>query len=754
MKRSTPMRKDLNRPRRNFPKSQSVAASPGLAGPCLRRPPPAPPPNPQPTAVNSGGDTGYHPQSTTAGTKTNTPLINIPQSITVVTKQQVQDIGAQRLEDVARYVPGVNWHQGEGNRDQLVIRGVSSTADFFVNSMRDDGQVYRDLYNTERIEFLKGPNAMIFGRGGSGGVINRVLKEADGRPVNEWKVQTGSYNNARVSGDVGSKISDNLFFRVNGVFEDTDSYRDYFHMQRGGINPTLTWLATPLTKVKLSYEYFRDYRTADRGIPSQNGLPYGGASPSTFFGNPALSNTAMTQNIAIAQVDHDFANGLTVRSQTRYANYQHFYQNVYPGSAVSAANTYTQSAYNNSTDRQNLANQTDWTYRFYTATVKHTFVFGTEFGQQKSANQRFSGFFSNNSTTSPPISVFSPTTFQSVDFRGQASDARNQTVLNSSSVYIQDQAEITRWLHLIGGVRFERFDLDYVNLSRQNPALPYGTTFNSTDDLVSPRAGVVLKPIEPLSFYGSYSISYLPASGDQFGALTPVTSALKPEKFTNQEIGSKWDITPLLTFTTAFFQLDRENTPIRDPAGSGTVVANGQSRVKGIETGLQGYITRQWQVTAGYTNLNARYLTDTSNAAGAIAARAGAHVQFVPTHTYSFWNRYDFNYNWAVGVGVISQTEYFAGADNTVHVPGFTRVDGAIYWRLNNYVKAQVNVENIFGAKYYPSADANNNITIGSPRAARFVLTTNFAGEDRSGPLWGPGAAQLFGPASSGPGPR
>src|SRR3954471_6894096 len=241
--------------------------------------------------ANAGGDIGYHADSTSTATKTNTPLRDIPQSITVITKQQVQDIGAQRIEDAVRYVPGVNWHQGEGNRDQIVIRGQSSTADFFVNGMRDDGQVYRDLYNTERLEYLKGPNALIFGRGGGGGVLNRVLKEADGVPINEWKVQTGSFNNKRVSADVGAKITDTLYGRINGVFEDTDSYRDYWHMRRGGVNPTLTWLVDPLTKVKLSYEYFHDMRTADRGIPSFAGLPYAGAQPNQFFGNPALSFT-------------------------------------------------------------------------------------------------------------------------------------------------------------------------------------------------------------------------------------------------------------------------------------------------------------------------------------------------------------------------------------------------------------------------------------------------------------------------------
>ena len=276
---------------------------------------PAAPPTAAPAvATNAGGDIGYNATRSSSSTKTDTPLINVPQSVSVVTEEQIKDQRFQSIGDAIKYVPGVNWHQGEGNRDQIFFRGQRSTADFFVNGMRDDAQIFRDLYNTERLEILKGPKAITFGRGG-GGVLNRVLKEADGVPINEWKIQTGSYNNARVSADVGGKITDNVYGRINGVFEDTDTYRDFFHMQRGGVNPTLTWLATPLTKVKLSYEYFRDVRTADRGIPSQNGFPYFPASPNQFFGNPDLSHTWLTQNIATAVVEHDFGNGLTVRRE-------------------------------------------------------------------------------------------------------------------------------------------------------------------------------------------------------------------------------------------------------------------------------------------------------------------------------------------------------------------------------------------------------------------------------------------------------
>jgi catecholate siderophore receptor len=670
-----------------------------------------------------GGPAGYVATRTSSATKTDTPLRDIPQSITVVTREQIKDTGAQKIEDIARYVPGVNWHQGEGNRDQIVIRGQSSTADFFVNGMRDDAQIYRDLYNTDRVEFLKGPNAMIFGRGGGGGVINRVLKDADGTSIRELTLQGGMFNNKRVSTDLGGKINDNLSARINAVYENSGSYRDYVNLERYGVNPTFTWTPTAATKIKLSFEHFHDQRTADRGIPSQNGAPYFNAASSTFFGNPALSFAPATSNIVMASIEHAFDNGLSVKSQTRFADIKRFYQNVYPGSAVNpATDTLTLSAYNNTNDRQNLINQTDWTYKLSTGPANHTLLVGTEFANQKSANARFSGFFTNGTTTSNPIPASNPVSFEPVDFRGLASDARNRTNLNVAAVYGQDQIEITRFLQLIGGLRFDRFELDYVNLNAQSPA--FGQQFGRVDNLVSPRLGLVVKPADPLSFYASYSVSYLPSSGDQFNALTAVSTGLQPEKFINKEIGVKWDIMPALSFSAALFQLDRENTPIRD--NSGVVIAAGASRVEGVELSLAGHVTEQWQMTAGYAHLNARFVTDTANAGGTVVARAGNRVPFVPVDTASLWNRYDFTAMWGAGVGVIGQTDYFANADNLVNIPGFVRVDAALFWTLNPQIRAQLNVENVLGAKYYPSADANNNITPGSPRAARLLVTARF----------------------------
>src|SRR5258705_9247469 len=247
------------------------------------------------------GTVGIYANSTSVATKTNTPLINIPQSLTVVTKDFIKDQGAQSVTDITRYVPGVAVHQGEGNRDELVIRGVDSSANFFVNGFRDDVQYFRDLYNAQSIEILKGPSALTFGRGAGGGVLNRTLKEADGTRVYEATAQTGSWGDRRVTLDAGQAINENVAARLNVFYEGSDAFRDFNHLQRYGINPTVTLKPDDNTKVRLSYEYFHDDRTADRGNPSQ-ALPGGGATrfnPTTpfapngdfsaVFGSPSLN---------------------------------------------------------------------------------------------------------------------------------------------------------------------------------------------------------------------------------------------------------------------------------------------------------------------------------------------------------------------------------------------------------------------------------------------------------------------------------
>lgn len=227
----------------------------------------------QPPSVNNQdartGQVGYITNSVTSATKTNTALLNVPQSVTVLTKEVIRDQAFTSIGEATRYVPGVIYHQGESHRDDLVIRGQRSNADFYTNGIRDDVQYFRDFYNLQRLEVLKGPNAMIFGRGGGGGVVNRVLKEADGTTIREVTIGGNSYPGARVTTDVGQAVNENWAFRLNAMYENTQSYRDFVTLDRWAINPTVTFAPNDTTTVKLSYEHLRDRRTVDRGIPSQ-----------------------------------------------------------------------------------------------------------------------------------------------------------------------------------------------------------------------------------------------------------------------------------------------------------------------------------------------------------------------------------------------------------------------------------------------------------------------------------------------------
>jgi catecholate siderophore receptor len=666
-----------------------------------------------------GTSVGYLTKRTRSATKTDTPLIDTPQSVSVVTQAQIRDQGFQSIEEAVRYVPGIIPHQGEGNRDDLVIRGQRSNADFYVNGVRDDVQYFRDLYNTQRIEVLKGPNALVFGRGGGGGVINRVLKEADGIPIREVIVQGGQYFNKRVAVDVGDRVNENVFFRLNGVFEDTGTYRDFVDIRRYGINPTMTFLLGPATTLKLSYEYFHDERNTDRGIPSRFGRPYDyRRNTSTYFGNPDLSVARVDANIATATLDHQFESGVALHSTLRFADYQKFYSNVYPGGAVNAAGTSVNiTAYNNSTPRTNYFSQNDFTYKFDTGVLRHTLLGGFELGYQEGRAFREEGFFANGTQTLAVNPIF-PTTRGPVAFRNLASSANTRYDLALAAAYAQDQIEIGPHLQVIGGLRYDHFDFTADNLNAAG-STPVRT--NRIDDLLSPRAGVVVKPFEDLALYGSYSVSYLPSSGDQFSSLAPGLAISQPERFENAEVGVKYDVSPALQFTGALYNLDRFNQRIADPNRAGFFLTTGQTNTQGAEIGANGYVTDWWQVAGGYAFTDARIVSNVST-----TIVKGNTVGLVPFNAFTLWNKFDVTPEFSFGIGYIQTGHTFASSDDTVRLPGITRFDLGLFYRVNEFWRAQVNIENVFDRRYIATADGNNNISPGAPRLVRFQVIARF----------------------------
>jgi catecholate siderophore receptor len=660
---------------------------------------------PRVTVTGDQESDGYLAEHSRTATKTDTPLLDVPQSVSVVTRDLIRDQSMQSLADVARYVPGAGMAQGEGNRDTIVLRGNSSTADFFVDGVRDDVEYFRDLYNVDRIEALKGPNAMVFGRGGAGGVINRVTRQANWEPVREVALQGGSWDFRRASFDAGGAVTESFAARVTGLYEDSGSYRDGFELERRAINPTAAVRLGDETVLRLSYEYLDYDRTADRGIPSLDGRPIV-TDESTFFGDPSLSPTRATVNLVSVVLDHAFSDDVRIRNRTLYGDYDKFYQNVFPG-AVDAG-TVQINAYNNEQLRENLFNQTDLTFEAVTGAFRHRFLVGAEFGEQVTDNFRNTGFF-NDLTTFVLAPVDAPTISVPVTFRQSATDADNHGRATIAAFYLQDQMEISRHFEAVIGLRYDRFDVDFTNNRT-------GDRFESSDELLSPRAGLVYKPVDPVSIYASYSMTYAPRSGAQLTSLNLSNQALDPEEFENVEIGAKWDVHEDLELTTALFRLERTNVVIPDPDDPGeSVLVDGQ-RTEGFEFGVSGQVSGNWSIQGGYAYQDGE-LT---------AALGGARLAQLPRHVASLWNKIDLTPVWGLGLGVIHQTEMYAAADNAVTLPEFTRVDCAVYFQPNDMLRFQLNVENLLDKTYYASAHNNNNITPGSPLALRASMTARF----------------------------
>lgn len=645
-----------------------------------------------------------------SATKTPTALRDIPQTISVVGKQRIAEQSFSSISDVVRYQAGISSPQGENNRDQLIIRGQNSSADFFLNGVRDDVQYYRDLYNLESVEILRGPNALVFGRGGGGGVVNRVSKEAASSPIYEFTAQGGSFGNRRGTFDLNTPINSKVAFRFNGVGEMSNSFRDFVKLRRFGFNPTATINPDSHTRITLSYDLFRDRRTADRGITSLNNRP-ADVPISTFYGDPSNSKVRLGANLFTAGIDREFGS-LIIRNRTMYGDYDRFYQNYVPGSVNPVTNLVSLSAYNNQTLRRNLFNQTDFIYSVVTGGIKHLILGGFEVGRQHSNNFRNTGFF-NNTATSILAPFDNPVIATPITFRQNATDADNRVHLNLAAAYVQDQIEISRFVQLVVGARFDYFDLRFHN-NRNN------TDLGRIDRLVSPRFGVVIKPFSQVSFYGNYSVSYLPSSGDQFSQLTTITQQVKPEKFTNYEVGVKWDIRNNLAVTSAIYRLDRTNTRANHPTDPTIIVQTGSQRTNGFEFNVDGSPFRKWTVTGGYAFQDAFISSSTT------AAPEGRRVAQVPRHSFTLWNKYQILKRLSGGLGLVRRSDVFASIDNTVVLPAYTRVDAAVFYSFNEHWRLQANIENVLDRRYYQNADNNTNISPGSPRAARVTLVAKF----------------------------
>ena len=666
--------------------------------------------------VVTGQRQEYGARSTRSATRTDTPIRDIPQALTVISESQIEDQALRSIADVLTYVPGATPGTGESNRDQISLRGNNTTADFFLDGLRDDAQYFRDLYNLDRVEVLRGPNAMIFGRGGGGGVVNRVTKRSSGEAYREFALGSDSDGGFRLTGDVDTPLGGGAGLRVNGVYENGESFRRGVELERYGVNPTLGALFGD-TRLDLGYEYFHDRRTTDRGVSAFDDRPLEGADR-LFFGDPEDSFADVDVNIGTFAVEHRFSDAATLRNRTQYADYDKAYQNIFPGDLNEAAGTVSLSAYRDTTRRQNLISQTDLVLRAHTGRLGHTLLLGFELGRQDTRNRRLNGFFQPADTASVNVPVASPTIDANIIFRPVNTNAArtpanwNETEATIAAVYVQDQIRISDWIEILAGLRFDRFELDATNLNN-------GQSFNRIDELVSPRLGLIVRPLPEVTLYASFGRSYLPSAGDQFTSLDLTGEGLRPERFDNYEVGAKWEPVPGLLATLAIYQLDRTNTRAPGPT-PGTIVLTGAQRSRGIEIGLERNVTDRWQVSAGYALQEAEISRTTS------AAPAGREVPLVPRHQFAMWNRYDLSERFGLGLGVVARSKMYSSISNAVTLPGHVRIDAAAFVEIAEGIEAQLNVENLAGSNYFATAHNDNNIAPGAPRTLRGTLRFRF----------------------------
>ncbi|MCI5046725.1 MAG: TonB-dependent siderophore receptor [Aquisalinus sp.] len=650
--------------------------------------------------------------------KTPTPIIDVPQSLTIIGADEIRARGFLSIGDLIDYTPGVNMSQGEGHRDAIVFRGVRSTADFFLDGVRDDVQYYRPLYNLEQVEILRGPNALLFGRGGTGGVLNRVTKKGVlGEEFNNLEAGIDTFGAYDIAIDSNFATSDNSALRLNVYYSELDNHRDFYDGERIGINPTYRVEINSTTMLDLSYEYADHDRFVDRGIPTgADGRPVE-ALQDIVFGDPEDNFNELEAHLLRATLQHEFSDRLKGNFSAFYGDYDKVYQNFFTTDYDEATNIVELDGYIDATDRQNLILSGNLIGEYTTGALNHTLLAGMEFIDTSSDQDRFNSFFDTSTDDRETFIATRPLALNGSrgvnadgdptvnDFTVSLNDDTRVSI-DVFSAYIQDEIEISEKLDIVIGARFDSFDIEVDNRDPANLEIR-----TRTDEEVSPRFGVIYKPQENISLYGSYSESFLPRSGEQFANINGTNDQLDPDVFENAEIGLKWDFTPELSFTAAYFQ-NEQTRAARDNATGENFEVRGLE-VDGFELQLQGYVTEDVYISAGYSYLDGETAT-------------GLTPRELPENMFSFWSAFQVTEQFGFGIGATYQDESLITDGSQERLPSYTRFDAAAYYDVSEDLRVRINVENLTDELYFPNAHSTHQATVGAPLNARLSVSKKF----------------------------
>ena len=656
------------------------------------------------------------PNDASGALKMQLPLIDVPQSLSITNSLEIKQRGFRELGDIVRYTPGINTSQGEGHRDSIVFRGVRSTADFFLDGVRDDVQYFRPLYNIEQVEVLRGPNALLFGRGGTGGVVNRVTKKAViGKAMNEVDSSIDSFGAYNLRTDVNMKTSETSALRVNAFVESLKNDRDFYDGDRLGINPTLRVALDGNTTLNLSYELMDHERFIDRGIPTgADGAPVD-ALRGIVFGSTTDNTTTLEANVLRGSVTRKFSDTRIGILSLTYGDYEKMYQNLYAAGYSADDETVTLDGYRDPTERTNMILSGYITDELIVGGMRHTILAGGEYIDTQSKNLRYDANWSSSSDDQEVFNI--PTggnkldltqaadgTLTSVDFNAVL-NRRTETEINVTSLFIQDQIVVTDNLQVLLGARLDNFDIT-ANDTKPGASDP---ELSREDEEVSTRFGLIYKPQSDVSLYASLSESFLPRSGEQYKNLDGDADATNPDVFENTEFGVKWDVSDSLNVAASFFENEQERAR---PDGEGGGYVQGLS-VDGYEVEVKGALNDKTSIAFGYTFLDGE-------------TAGGDTPRELPETMYSVFVEHQANDRLNFGIGMTYQDASLIKDGSTAYVPDYNRIDASLSYIVSDEMTVRVNVENLGDEDYYPHAHSTHQASVGDPMNAQVSLTRQF----------------------------
>lgn len=645
-------------------------------------------------------ENAYKSDAATVGSKIEMPIRDIPQSVSVVKEELIESQNAFSLRDALKNVSGLTIAAGEGGRtgDSITLRGFAAHSDTYLDGVKDNGQYFRDTFFLERIEVLKGSSSILFGRGSTGGVINEVSKKPLPETLTIGDFTYGSFDFKRATLDVGAAPLDTVALRLNGLWQDADSFRDFNFTDRWGVAPAVKLTVGPDTDLTFNFLHQEEDSVFDYGVPMFRGEP-AEVPIERFYGFPEDRLQEFDVNIVTAAFSHRFTSDFSVKNSFRFGDYERFYRTHLFGAVtdLGSASTVGRVQSLRLSAQDNYYNQTDFVLTKPVLGFTNTLMFGVEVGWEDFT------FRSKDSNDVAPISIFASTVTPTVG-AGRANDfsgiLATDRITDTETVagYVLDQFEITPEWKLLGGVRYDVFE------AKQDDRVATGD-FSRTDKEWSPRSGIVWQPTDWQSYYFSYGSSFNPSA--EALSLNVSTANLPPEDNRNFEVGAKLDLlNGRLAANAALFRLEKTNARTTDPNDPTFNVLAGEQRTEGLELELAGQILPHWGISVAYALLDAEVVKSNTTATGTVSGLSkslqGKEPINVPDHSGVVRTSYRLSDNWEVGGGVFFATERFTDSVNEVTLPGYARLDAVLAYHQKHF-DVQLNGFNLADTEYFES---------------------------------------------------